>query len=353
MQVEAIEVQPLRVPLREPFVIASARIDETRAGLVRVRVREGDRVAEGLGEAAPLPPVTREDWPDVEAAIEDVRSLVGEAPDAALDRAATILADRPVARAGLETATLDAVARLRSVPLSTLLGPGRARAFDTDVTLPILPVPRMIALAREWRAKGFRCFKVKVGKDLDDDVRALRGVADAVPDASFRLDANEGYDAPGALALLRAISGLAVECFEQPCRREDLDAMARVTREGGAPVVADESVRSAADLQRVIDARAAHGVNLKLVKLGGPRAAYEVGLRARAAGLRLMCGAMVETRLGLVAMAQVVRALDGVDWIDLDTAFLLAEEPFDGGWSVAGPRIVLDESPGLGVIAKV
>ncbi len=349
MQIEAIEVEPLRVPLREPFVIATARIDETRAGLVRVRVRDGDRVEEGLGEAAPLPPVTREDWPDVEAAIHRSRALVGEDAESACDRAGELLADAPVSRAGLETAILDAVARLRAVPMSTLLGPGSACVLDTDVTLPILPVPRMVELAREWRAKGFRCFKVKVGKDLDADVRVLRGVAAAVPDASFRLDANEGFSAEQALELLRAIAGLRVECFEQPCRRDDLDAMARVTREGGVPVVADESVRSLEDLERVIAARAAHGANLKLVKLGGPRAAYEVGVRARAAGLRLMCGAMVETRLGLVAMAQVVRALDRVEWIDLDTAFLLAEEPFDGGWSVVGPRIVLHEQPGLGV----
>ncbi len=98
-----------------------------------------------------------------------------------------------------------------------------------------------------------------------------------------------------------------------------------------------------------MDARAAHGVNLKLVKLGGAVAALELGRRARAAGLRLMAGAMVETRVGLLAMAHVVAALGGVDWIDLDTAFLLADDPFQGGWSVSGPRIELTGEPGLGV----
>ena len=77
-------------------------------------------------------------------------------------------------------------------------------------------------------------------------------------------------------------------------------------------------------LTELVKARAAHGVNLKLAKLGGPVSAMALAARARAAGMRLMAGAMVETRVGLLAMAHVVAALGGVDWVDLDTAFLLA-----------------------------
>jgi L-alanine-DL-glutamate epimerase-like enolase superfamily enzyme len=128
--------------------------------------------------------------------------------------------------------------------------------------------------------------------------------------------------------------------------------MAEVTARSPVPVVADESFRGAADLDRIVNARAAHGVNLKLVKLGGALASLELGRRARAAGLRLMAGAMVETRVGLLAMAHVVAALGGADWIDLDTAFLLASDPFVGGWSVSGPNIELTGEPGLGVVLR-
>jgi L-Ala-D/L-Glu epimerase len=115
------------------------------------------------------------------------------------------------------------------------------------------------------------------------------------------------------------------------------------------PVVADESFRGPADLDRLLAARAASAVNLKLTKLGGPLAALALGRRARAEGLGLMAGAMVETRVGLLAMAHVVAALGGVDWVDLDTAFLLAEDPFTAGWEVDGPRIRLTGEAGLGV----
>ena len=115
------------------------------------------------------------------------------------------------------------------------------------------------------------------------------------------------------------------------------------------PIVADESFRGPGDLDALLGARAAHAVNLKLVKLGGPLAALALGRRARAAGLRLMAGAMVETRLGLLAMAHVVAALGGVDWVDLDTAFLLDGDPFTGGWTASGARLDLTGEPGLGV----
>jgi L-alanine-DL-glutamate epimerase-like enolase superfamily enzyme len=208
----------------------------------------------------------------------------------------------------------------------------------------------MSAGAQAHRRAGFDTFKVKVGRDWRADLASLRAVAAAVPDARFRLDANAGFAARDALALLDAAlsDGLTIECFEQPCAADDLQAMAEVAAHSPIPVVADESFRGADDLARIIDTRAAQAVNLKLAKLGGPLAAVELARRARAAGLRLMAGAMVETRVGLLAMAHVVAALGGVDWVDLDTAFLLADDPFDGGWTFEGPRLRLSGAAGLG-----
>ena len=90
-------------------------------------------------------------------------------------------------------------------------------------------------------------------------------------------------------------------------------------------------------------------MNLKLAKLGGPLATVTLGREARRRGLRLMAGAMVETRVGIATMAHVVAALGGVDWVDLDTAFLLARDPFVGGYSSEGSRLVLDAGLGSGV----
>ncbi len=360
IRIVAIEVEPLSVPLTEPFTIATARMDRTRAALVHVALDGGGARAQGLGEAAALHPVTREDQPELVAAVLHAKSalegVMFAEPAALSPRLDAAFADAPVARAGVEVALLDAWARLRGEPLCEALGGPRVPApLDTDITLPIVSAEHMAELGVGWAARGFTCFKVKVGRDWHADLAALRATHAAVPEARFRLDANAGFVAADALALLDAAlaAGLVVECFEQPCGRDDWDGMAEVTARSSVPVVADESLRGVDDLERIVARRAAHGVNLKLAKLGGPLAALDLGRRARAAGLSLMAGAMVETRLGLVAMAHVVAALGGVDFVDLDTAFLLAEDRFEGGWDVRGSRIALTGAPGLDVRVSI
>jgi L-alanine-DL-glutamate epimerase-like enolase superfamily enzyme len=353
-----ISVTPLSIPLRDPFVIATGRIDVTRAALVRATLTDARGAqATGLGESAALPPVTREDQPELLTQIAGAAPRLRGALLADAGAVETLLVEAlpgAVARAGVEAAILDAGARLAGVPLHRALGgDADASPLITDITLPISDPAQMAATARGHAGRGFGCFKVKVGRDWRADLASLRAVAAAVPGARFRLDANAGFGAKEALALLDAAlaDGLTIECYEQPCGTDDLVGMATVTAASSVPVVADESCRGPGDLDRLLAARAAHAINLKLSKLGGPLAALALGRRARAAGLGLMAGAMVETRIGLLAMAHVVAALGGVEWVDLDTAFLLAADPFAGGWQVDGPRITLDETPGLGVTA--
>ncbi len=349
-----VTVSPLSIPLREPFVIASGRVDTTRAALVTATLQDGQgRQATGLGESAALPPVTREDQPDLLRAIAQAAAGLNGTSLASFEDLDRLLATRlpggSVARAGVESAILDAAARLQGLPLHRVLGDGNAPQLTTDITLSISDPQRMAAAAVRHAQAGFTCFKVKVGRDWRADCASLRAVAAAVPGARFRLDANAGFSAAEALSLLDDVlaGGLAIECYEQPCATGDLAGMAEVAARSPVPVVADESFRGATDLDRLLAARAAGGVNLKLTKLGGPLAALALGRRARAEGLRLMAGAMVETKIGLLAMAHVVAALGGVDWVDLDTAFLLAEDPFTGGWEQDGPRLRLLDQPGL------
>jgi L-alanine-DL-glutamate epimerase-like enolase superfamily enzyme len=359
-RVVAVRATPLSVPLVEPFVIATGRMDATRAALVQVTLEgEGGLRTTGLGEAAALPPVTHEDQPDLLRAVAAVEArLVGATISDLASAEALALAALPasaVARAGVAAALADAWARLAGAPLSALLGGGPGGApLETDITLPIGEPARVASLAASYAAAGFRCFKVKVGRDHRADHAALRAVAAAVPGARFRLDANAGFSAADALELLDLVlsDGLALECFEQPCAREDLAGMAEVTARSPVPVVADESFRGAEDLDRLCASGAAHAVNLKLVKLGGPLTAVTLAREARRRGLRLMAGAMVETRVGIATMAHVVAALGGVDWVDLDTAFLLAEDPFTGGYTSSGAQLTVEKTPGHGVVPR-
>lgn len=352
MRIVDVTVRPLSVPLVEPFVIATATMTTTRAALVRVTCEGGPF---GLGEAACLHPVTEEDQPDV------LRMLSELAPTLAgrelgrrshIDPMLAPLDGSPVARGGLEMALLDALARGRGVPLAELFCEGTSPAMHmcTDITIPILPREEMQRLAKKWYARGVSVFKLKVGKDLEQDLGNLAAIHDEVPGASYRVDANGGYTSEEAITFTercRAM-GVRVECFEQPCARDDVDGQKKVKEAISVPVIADESVRSLADLERLAAAGALDGVNLKIVKVGGIARAIEIGRRAKELGLRVMVGGMVETRVGMTAGAHVVAALGGVDFVDLDTAFLLASDPFVGGYRADGPKMQL-YGEGLGI----
>jgi L-alanine-DL-glutamate epimerase-like enolase superfamily enzyme len=333
-------------------------MDATRSVEITARLARGERQATGYGEAATLPPVTRE---DENAVLDAVRAASGtlagrevtidEALESLLDEA---FAAMPVARGGVEVAILDAYARLSDLPLRALLGGARGgvtTALTTDITLPIGEPDAMARLAREWHRKGFDVFKVKVGKNVDADAVALEHVHRAVPSGSFRVDANAGFDARDAIALMRSLQrlGLRVECYEQPCARDDLDAMAEVSRAVEPPVIADESVSSLEDLQRVTRSGAADGVNLKIAKSGGIVRALAIGRWAQRLDMPLMVGGMVETRLGMTAGAHLAAALGGVAFVDLDTAWLLDGDPYEGGYRENGPHYSLAQEPGLGV----
>ncbi|HRI66657.1 MAG TPA: dipeptide epimerase [Polyangium sp.] len=373
-----VEIVPLSIPLLEPFVIATGRVDVTRAAQVKITLRaeSSGQTTWGLGEGAALWPVTVEDQPEVLAALEAAQSCLsgtqihlpkvdGKTPldlQALGELTKTLDAafpSSPVARAALETALCDAWARLEGLPLRTLLGGtigGSTRTLETDMTIPIAEPRQMAEGARAWAARGFTHFKVKVGKDLDSDIAALLAIQKAVPRARFRIDANAGFTAAEAIRLVRAIQAqdLVVECYEQPCAANDLEAMALVTAALDVPIIADESVKYVEDLERVITTRAADGVNLKLVKSGGPLGCLAIGRLAKERGMPLMMGGMVETRLGMTAGAHVAAALGGVEYVDLDTAWLLAEDPYAGrGYIADGPRYELPDEPGLGIFAAL
>ena len=367
LRIVSFDIEPLSVPLREPFVIATGRVDATRAALVDIVVvdERSGRHGRGLGEAAALPPVTAVDQPVLLVALKRAAPRLVDARfagHASLAAVVDAVGLEPVARAAVESALLFAWADVLGVPMHRLLG---SSTFDdgvgpfvveTDITIPIAAPAHMAELVVDWRARGFRSFKVKVGRDdglgggaADDEALAL--IAEAAPQARVRLDGNAGQTPERAAALFHhaLACGLVVELLEQPTPPDDVVALAGLAARLPVPVIADESAGSLADAAVLVDAGVT-GLNLKLVKHGGPVAAARIGRFARRRRTALMAGAMVETRVGLAAMFHVVRAL--TPWgtpppaIDLDTALLLAFDPFEGGYDVAGSRLtLLDDGP--------
>jgi L-alanine-DL-glutamate epimerase-like enolase superfamily enzyme len=157
------------------------------------------------------------------------------------------------------------------------------------------------------------------------------------------VDANGGWTAKEAIERLPALIGAGVELLEQPVAAADLLGLARVRDASRIPVLADEPALTAADIPRL--AGMADGVNVKLAKTGGIRPALAMIQTARAHGLRVMLGCMVESSIGIAAAVQLSPL---VDWVDLDGHLLLARDPARG-LSLVDGRILPPGAPGIGV----
>jgi len=340
--IAAIDAFPLNVPLLAPFTIASARLDHVENVAIRVRLESG---AEGWGEVPSLRPVTTEGQDDALGAIEWLRpGIVGRDAGAWRQLAEELplwLPDFRATGAGVEMAILDALTRHWGVPLYQFFG-GVSDEVTTDITIPICPAAEAATLAARYRAEGFTTIKTKVGIDLDADVAMLTAIRGAHPDCALILDANEGFSSDEALRFLAALRAEGIEpaLFEQPVAREDWDGLGRVTREGGVPVAADESCRSPEDALRIARDELATVLNIKLVKCGVV-GALEIAAIAKAAGLGLMIGGMVETRIAMGFAAHFAAGLGGFEFIDLDTPLLLAEDPVAGGYVANGSSYTL------------
>ena len=413
LRVVRAEARPLLAPLARPFGIASgglgARVENCA---VHVELSDGAR---GWGEVAALPGVTplAPGAPTLAAAQEAAAWLRGRASPAApllrgggppgaapwalaraLEAAFPGPAFSPV-RAGIEAALLDACARRAGLPLWRLLrrecalagvaglppDAGGPAPLATDISIPLCTAAEAHSLAREYRRRGFRAFKVKVGGPEGWEAGAARAaavaraVAGGPPGAcALLVDGNEGLAEREAGDLLESLAGAGAlpRVLEQPCAAGEHAAAARLRvlceevggdRAGagagagagaalGISLVADEGCQGPRDAARIATGGEAHGVNLKLAK-SGLLGALETAAVARAAGLGLMIGGMVETRLGMGTAAHLAGALGGFSEVDLDTPLLLAgADRISGGYTYDGARLDLGCAPGHGMTPR-
>jgi L-Ala-D/L-Glu epimerase len=337
------------VPITDPFVVATGARSVAENVFLRVTLTNG---AQGYGEAAPFPEVGGETR---EGCLTALRQLC----KAALGHSAAdykkiglnlseLAPAHPAARCALETAVIDAYCRASNIPMWRLWGSAEVRERETDITIPITDLDKTVALARGWYERGFRLFKMKVGRDVEQDIRRLEAVHRAFPKISFIGDGNQGFSRQDCLTFARGVKAFdgTMVLLEQPVAREDLDSMAAIRRETGIAVAADESVRSLADAQEVVARGAADYINIKIMKTGVVEA-VEIASFAKAAGLKLMIGGMVETRIAMGCSFSLVLGLGGFDVLDLDTPLLLASDPVTGGYRYQGPQLQSWSDPGL------
>jgi L-alanine-DL-glutamate epimerase-like enolase superfamily enzyme len=331
-EIAAVDARPFRAELAESFEIAGGAAHVHEGVFVRVRLRDGTA---GWGEASPMAAFNGETPAGaLSAARRAGRRWLGR--DGAAWRARLTELEEALprgagaARAALGMALLDAWTRRCGLPLRALFGGAQTRV-TSDVTVTIVPPEAAERAARRIRALGVRAIKIKVGKDPADDAARVAAVAAVDPRFTLTLDANQGYGPRQSLDLLRRLRarGIRPALFEQPAAADDWDGLARVARLGRVPVAADESVRGRADAWGLARRGAVQVLNVKLMKMGLLEA-WDVALIARACGLGLMIGGMIETSLAMGCAAHFAAGLGGFRFVDLDTPLWLRRDPTRG-----------------------
>lgn len=332
-----LRLETLEVHARHPFRIAHGTKQTYENTLVRIE-HEG---IEGIGEASPSH-YYGETPAMVVAALETWAPHLGGDPfalDAIDARLDAVLQGHGAARAALEMALHDWIGKKLGLPVWKLFGLDRSRTPLSCMTLGMAAPDEMERKLDE--ILDFPMIKVKLGGPGDvDNLKRIR----ARYRGKLQVDANTAWSPADAVRVLREIEPLGIQLVEQPVPRGDLDGLKYVHERSPIPVFADESAHHLSDIGLL--AGRVSGVNLKIAKTGGLREMRRMIHAARAHGLQVMIGSMIETSLALSAAAQLAPL---VDFLDLDGHWLLKDDPFDGAPREKGV-LELSDRPGLGVV---
>ena len=331
-----VGAQIVRLRLAETFVIAREATDDE--DVVQVELRHGNAV--GRGEAAPIERYG-ESAESALAFIREHQALVGDDPFA-LELIGERLAEIPgehAAKAAVDAALHDLQGKLLGLPVWKLLGLPRVGP-PTSWTI-WLGDPDDMARRTERVAGRFRRLKLKLGGGDGLDVERVRAVRSRTG-LPLQVDVNEWWSVDEALEALPQLAGLGVEYVEQPLPAGDPGGAVLKAR-SPLPIYVDEDCHTLADVRACSEI--SHGINIKLAKSGGIREAIRMTHAARALGLGVMLGCMIESGLGIAAGCVVAPLCDHVD---LDGNLLIAEDPCPGVAFVDGVQVP-SGAPGLGV----
>jgi L-alanine-DL-glutamate epimerase-like enolase superfamily enzyme len=353
--IQSISISPLDLPLTEPFSIATGKQDEVKNVLIQVYLTNG---IVGLGEAAPFPAVNGETQEGAISCLEKIKGdLVGKdirSWKKILENHSNSFFHHHSALCGLQMALADAVSRYYEIPLSVLFG-GSSDTLKTDMTITASDVEHAEYSAKAILNRGINTIKIKTtGQNIELDFERVKAIKNAAPSADLIIDGNCGYTLRSAIELIDRLEkeNISLLFLEQPLPREQWKEMAILAKESSTKIAADESARDAKDVLRIVNDRSAHVINIKLMKCGLFEAQRMVEI-AKAAGLELMIGGMVETILSMSFSAHFAAGAGGFHYADLDTPLFIKSHPFTGGFVLKGDIIKLDlDCPGHGVHLK-
>ena len=374
MKIKTIEAIAVRLPMKKPVQMAGETVAQAENVFVRV---ESDAGAVGWGEAAAAPTMTGETIAGMMAAIELMRpKLFGRAAYDFAGAAAAMdaqLYGNSGAKAAIDMALHDLVGRASERPVYALFG---AKQRNRMPVLAVIGSEDAAADLREAQARwnaGYRAFKIKVGLGSPeaDAVRtmmlcqalkgqalegqalegqALEGQAQGGARCLVSADANQGFSVDGALTFVRGIGDCGLDFFEQPVSAHDLDGMSRIAAATKVPIGADEGIHSLDDIARHHERKAARGVSLKAIKLGGLSGLFAASRLCEQLGMQVNISCKTgETSLASAAAVHLAAVAPALAWGLTVTSSGLAEDVTAAPLRVDAGHVEVPERPGLGI----
>ena len=331
-----LETQTYRLENKSVFRIAHGARTHTDTFFVRL-FRNG---LYGVGEATPVPyyGITPADMAQLlESLIPMVKEMDWNTPEELWHKLDPYLAKNRFAQCALDMAAHDWYGKVLDKPLYQVWGLTLDHIPLSNYTIGMDEIPVM---QDKLRAIDFPVYKIKLG--TSDDVAIVKALRQ-VTQAPFRVDANGAWTVDQTISYSSQLKALGVEFIEQPLAASDWDGMKALHGQCALPLIADESCQVEGDIDRC--AEVFDGVNIKLAKCGGLTPARRMIAQARSYGLKVMCGCMTESSVGISAIAQLLPLLD---YVDMDGALLISNDPAQGV-QVRHGHAIFTNQPGLGV----
>lgn len=336
----------------KPYTIAFKTVDEVINAFVEITLSNG---VTGIGAANPSEYVTGENLDQTLASLTDANLEFLKGRDIReinqlLFEVTIKFPKTPAARAALDIALHDAFTKYLGIPLVKYLGQ-KIQAMPTSNTIGIKNVEETLKETDDYVKRGFKAIKVKIGKDLEEDIERLVKMREKHgKKMAIRIDANQGYTAAQTIEFYNRTKSLDIELIEQPLPAKAVAEMRQLPPEVRQVIAADESLLSPKDALELVKPPRAVGIfNIKLMKCGGIGQGIQIANIGLQEGLDLFWGCNDESIVSITAGLHVAFACSNTKYIDLDGSLDLAKDAVKGGFILEDGIMRCSDKPGLGV----
>ena len=334
--IKSIYISEKKLHLRKAFKITYEEVRNVDVIFLKITDSEGNI---GLGSASPDTHVTGETSKKIHTSLK--KYLTEDFFNMPLDhwyryheKIQIRFRGLPTTQACVEEALLNLFCNKYQIQLKNLFG-GYRDTCQTMMTIGVLPYEETLAQVRKNIKIGYKTIKLKCGLNVNEDIKKIRAVKKILlKNHKLILDANQGYNLQEAIKLLKSISSLKIDLIEEPVKGGRIKDLKTLKQLDTVPIVADESILSLSDAFRLLAEDIVDGVNIKLIKCGGPINFLNIFHLAKSLSKITMIGCNYESTISMTTSVHLALALP-IDFIDLDSGHLdFNDDPVKGGYTV-------------------